>query len=326
MQGKDASEQETKVKSSVGIDVSKHWLDVHVLPCEERLRVSNTVEGIRKLKRWLKRFELTCILVEATGKWHRAVQRSLFAAGLPITAVDPFRVRMFAKAQGLFAKTDRLDARVLAQFAAIMDPTIRPPAPEAIEALQELVRARDSTVAEETALKNQLAAARDRFLVRQLKRRLERIGKDIAALERETLKRIKADAGLARRHAILTSMPGVGDVVAVSLIACLSELGALSAKQIALLAGLAPIADDSGERQGVRVIWGGRSAVRRVLYLAALSAARHSTDLKVFYRRLIGNGKTPKRALIAVARKIVVLANTLIAQDRTWQPQPPQHA
>ena len=326
MQGKDAPEQEPSVKCSVGIDVGKDWLDVHILPGEERLRVSNCATGVRQLKSWLRRFDVTSILVEATGKWHRAVHRSLFAAGFAVSAVDPFQVRMFAKAQRLLAKTDRLDARVLALFGAVMNPMLRPPAPEAIEALQELVRARDSAVAEQTALRNQLGEASDGFLVRQLKRRIARIGKDIAALERESLARIKADAGLARRHEILTSVPGFGDVVAAILIACLAELGTLSAKQIALLAGLAPIADDSGQRQGVRVVWSGRGSVRRALYLAALSAARHGTDLKTFYKRLRANGKAAKQALIAVARKLVVLANTLISQDRIWQPTPPQHA
>lgn len=326
MQGKDVSEQETKFKSNAGIDVSKSWLDAHVLPTEQSLRVANTPEGIRRLKRWLLRYDLALVVVEATGKWHRLVQRSLFASGLPIAVVDPYRVRLFAKAQGILAKTDRLDARVLARFATVMTPTIRPPAPEALEHLKELVGARASAVAEQTALKNQLGAATDGFLVRQLKRRIERLDSDIAALERESLARIEADQALARRYAILISIPGVGVVVAATLLSHLAELGACTAKQIAMLAGLAPVADDSGERRGVRAIRGGRPAVRRALYLAALAASRYGADLKTFYRRLIGDGKTAKLAIIAVARKLVVLANTLIAEDRTWQLHAPQHA
>ena len=326
MQGKDVPEQETKLECNAGIDVSKDWLDAHVRPAGQSLRVANTPEGIRKLKRWLMRFDLALIVVEATGKWHRLVQRSLFASGLPIAVVDPYRVRLFAKAQGILAKTDRLDARVLAHFAAVMTPAIRPPAPEALDHLKELVGARASAVAEATALKNQLSVAKDGFLVRQLKRRIERIGKNIAALERESLARIKADQALARRYAILTSIPGVGVVVAATLLTQLAELGTCTAKQIGMLAGLAPLADDSGARQGVRLIRGGRPAVRRALYLAALAAARFGADLKTFYQRLIEHGKTAKLATIAVARKLVVLANTLIAEDRTWQLHPPNHA
>lgn len=326
MQGKEASEQETKANCNVGIDVSKHWLDVHVLPVDARLRVPNTCEGIRQLKRWLKRFDLALVVVEATGKWHRPVQRSLAASAIPVAVVDPFRVRMFAKAQGIFAKTDRLDARVLALFAAIMTPSVRPPAPQALADLAELVTARMSAVEAQTALKNQRSAATVKFLQRQLDRRIERGDKDIAALDAAILKRIEADQGLARRYAILTSIPSFGFVTAAILIACLAELGTITAKQSGMLAGLAPIADQSGKREGARVIFGGRPRVRRVLYLAALTASRFNPDMRAFYRRLREAGKAPKAAVIAVARKLVVLANILISQDRLWQPEPPKYA
>ena len=326
MQGQEALKQETKVKSSVGIDVCKSWLDAHVVPAGASLRVPNTALGIRKLKRWLGQFDVALVVVEATGKWHRVVRRSLHASGIVVSVVDPLRVRLFAKAQGILAKTDRLDARVLALFAALMAPPVRPPAPTAMEELGELVAARESAVAEETMLKNQLAAAETAFLRRQLTRRIKRIGKDIEALEGEIRKRIQADEGLARRYAILVSIPGFGPVVATTLIACLAELGACTAKQIGSLAGLAPIANDSGEHKGIRVIAGGRSGVRNVLYLAALTASRYNADLRAFYERHIAAKKPPKVILTAIARKLAVLANTLVAQDRLWLPQPPQPA
>ena len=326
MQGKEASEQETSCKSNAGIDVSKSWLDAHVLPAGETLRAANTHEGIRKLKRWLKRFDLALVVVEATGKWHREVRRSLHASGLPVGVADPFRVRMFAKACGILAKTDRLDARVLANFAAVIAPPVRAPAAEVMEELAELVTARASAVAQETALKNQLSAASGRFLRRQLGRRIERTGKDIAALEHEILRCIKAHEGLARRYEILTSIIGFGPVVATTLIACLAELGTCSRRQIGMLAGLAPVADESAERQGARVLWGGRPNVRRVLYLAAIAAARFNAPMKAFFNHLIAAGKPAKVAIIAVARKLVVLANTLISEDRLWQPNNPKHA
>lgn len=326
MQGKEASEQETKAKCNVGIDVSKDWLDAHVLPTEARLRVPNTCEGIRQLKRWLTRFDLALVAVEATGKWHRQVQRSLSASAMAVAVVDPFRVRMFAKAQGILAKTDRLDARVLALFAAMMTPLVRPPAPLALAELAELVTARISAVEAQTALKNQRSAATVKFLKRQLDRRIERAGKDIEAIDAAILTRIKADQTLARRHAILTSIPSIGFVTTIILIACLAELGSITARQSGMLAGLAPIADQSGKREAVRIIFGGRPRVRRVLYLAALTASRFNPDMAAFYRRLRDAGKAPKAALIAVARKLVVLANTLISQDRMWQPKPPAYA
>jgi transposase len=326
MQGKEASEQETKVKSNGGIDVSKCWLDVHVAPGGEQRRFANSCAGIRQLKRWLLRHDIALVAIEATGKWHRQLHRSLVASAIPVAIVDPYRVRKFAQAQGQFAKTDRLDARLLAAFAAIMNPPERPPAPQSMAELGELIAARASAVDEQTALKNQLNAAECMFLKRQLERRIDRAGNDIAALDTEILRRIKADAGLARRYAILTSIPSFGFAVAATLIACLAEIGGATAKQIAMLAGLAPIADQSGKREGVRVIWGGRAAVRRVLYLAALSAARYNADMKAFYARLRTAGKAPKVALIAVARKLVILANTLIREDRTWQSAPVKYA
>ncbi len=327
MQGKEASEQETKAKSNVGIDVGKDWLDVHVLPACERLRVPNIGAGIRQLKRWLAHFDdLALVVIEATGKWHRPLQRSLAAAAMPVAVVDPFRVRMFAKAQGILAKTDRLDARTLAQFAAVMAPPARAPEPQMIEEMRELVVARASAVEQQTALKNQRSAATVRFLQRQLDRRIERADQDIEALDAAILKRIKADDGLARRHAILISIPGIGFVAAATLLASLPELGSSTVKQIAMLAGLAPIADQSGKREGVRVVWGGRPSVRRILYLAALTATRFNPDIKAFYARLTAAGTKPKAAIIAAARKLAVLANTLISQDRIWLAQAPKHA
>jgi transposase len=326
MQGKEASEQETKAKSSVGIDTSKCWLDVHVLPSNERWRVANTGAGIRQLKRWLLRHDIALVALEATGKWHRHVHRSLAASAIPVAMVDPYRVRKFAQAQGIFAKTDRLDARVLASFAAMMNPAVRAPAPQAMAELAELVVARASAVEAQTALKNQLGTAESKFLKHQLERRIGRAGKDLAELDAEILKRITADDGLARRYVILTSIPSFGFAVAATLLACLAEIGSVNAKQIAMLAGLAPIADQSGERDGVRVIWGGRPAVRRILYLAALSATRYNADMKVFYQRLRAAGKPAKVALIAVARKLALLANTLISEDRTWQPHTVKYA
>ena len=175
------------------------------------------------------------------------------------------------------------------------------------------------------ALKNQRAGTKGAYLRRQLERRIKQLAGHIQALEKECLKQIKADEGLASRFAILTSIPSFGDVVAMTLIACLAELGSVSDKQIGALGGLAPVADDSGERRGVRVIWGGRAAVRRILYLAAVSAKTCNKDMKAFYQRLIANGKQPKAALIAVARKLLVLANILITQGRLWQPLAPQN-
>jgi transposase len=287
--------------------------------------VANTSEGIRQLKRWLLKHKVGLAAVEATGKWHRELCRNLRASHIAVAVIDPYRVRSFAKAKRILAKTDRLDAKVLAMFAATMDPPCRPPPPRVIEAMQELVTARASAVEEETSLQNQFGSAQTSFLKRQLTRRITQLKAHIKALEQECLGQIKADESLARRHAILTSIPGIGAVVAITLIAFLNELGALTNKEIAALAGVAPVADDSGEREGIRVVWGGRGIVRRMLYLAALSASRHNKDMRTFHQRLSANGKSAKVCLIALARKLAALANTLISQNRTWLPTTPQN-
>jgi transposase len=325
MQGKEASEQET-LKSTAGIDVSKSWLDAHVYPASRSLRVANTSAGIRQLKRWLLHHKVKLVAVEATGKWHREVCRSLAASPIAVAIVDPYRVRMFAKASGILAKTDKLDAKVLALFAATMSPSCRPQASKTLEGLQELVTARDSAVAERTALKNQLSAATSAFLKAHLKKRIAQLANAIKAIEKECLAQIKADEGLARRFSILVSIPSFGPVVAMTLIARFRELGSISRKQAGALGGLAPVPDESGERIGQRVVYGGRTAVRTILYLAAVSSARSSKGMKAFFARLVAKGTSKKAALIAVARKLIVLANTLLAEDRLWLPIPPQHA
>lgn len=324
MQGKKVPERMTDPESSVGIDVCKDWLDAHCLPAGHGLRVANSPEGIRKLKRWLRRQPVGLVAVEATGKWHRALHRSLHDGGIRVAVVDPFRLRMFAKAHGILAKTDKLDARVLAMFAAMMDPAARPPAPQSLQILQELVRGRASAVADRTALQNQRAAAQTPFLRRQLDRRIARLDKDIAAIETEVERYIADQPDLAWRQRILLSVPGIGPIVAATLLACLPEIGTIPAKQVTALAGLAPVPDDSGERQGYRRIKGGRQIVRDTLYLAALSAARCNADLRAFYQRKLDEGKAKKVALVAVARKLLLLARSLITDNRLWTLEPPK--
>jgi transposase len=326
MQGKEASEQETRQKCTAGVDVSKASLDAHVLPHNKSLRVPNTPAGIKQLKRWLMQFEPELITVEATSKWHRQLCRSLHASGLAIAITDPFRVRHFALANGILDKTDKLDARVLALFAQVMSPAARPPAPEKLEELKELVTARDSAVAEQTSLQNQFAAAQGGFLKRQLKRRIRFLADCLKEIECECRNRIDADDAMATRFAILTSIPGIGAITAITLIAQLSELGALTHKQIAKLAGLAPLADDSGNREGIRHIRGGRPIVRRMLYFAAITAVRHNLAMKTFYERLRPTKDSAKPVLVAVARKLLLLANTLVGENRPWQAIAPNHA
>lgn len=294
MQGKVSPERSAATGVYVGIDVCKGWLDVYLHPIGQGLRVANDPTGLKRLKRELARHEVVLVAVEATGKFHRLVQRHLHAAGLAVAVTNPLRSRLFCEATGQLAKTDAIDARLLAIMAESLNPRATPPPPEIVEELQEIVRARAAAVEDRTALLNQKAAAR------------------VGLLKSE----------LARRFEILLSIPGIGPIAAIGMLAGLTEMGARSGKEIAMLSGLAPVACDSGETNGQRRIRGGRSHVRTAVYFAALSASRYNPDLARVYQRLIAAGKRPKVALVAIMRKLVVLANTLVRQDRLWQPNP----
>lgn len=323
MQGQIQPEARSASPVYVGIDVCKDRLDVHLHPMGRRLRVANDRDGIKRLKRELARHPVAGVVMEATAKYHRCAHRSLSQSGFAVSVVNPLRARLFAQALGTRAKTDPIDAKMLAILADMMAPQATPPVSEALEALQELVHARHAATAERTALINRRAASQTAFVRRELAQRLKSLDGHIERLATQIAGHIAANAGLARRYAILVSIPGVGPAVAAALIADLPELGRLGRHAIACLAGLAPFADDSGDANGPRHIRGGRAQPRRALYWAALSAARHNPDLAIFYKRLRGNGKKPKVALTAVMRKIVVLANTLLREDRLWQPTHP---
>ena len=320
MQGKAPSQQSVRTQVYLGIDVSKARLDVFIHPRGQALAVSNDAGGLKRLKKAVADCEVALVVMEATGKFHRLAHRFLHDSGFKVAVVNPARSRKFADALGALAKTDAIDARVLAILGESLRPDAAPPAPEIVEILQELTRGRDAAVENRTAVLNQIGASKTAPLIRELKRQLRTLETGIANLEAEIRNRIDGDPALARRFEILTSIPGVGPCAAVALIAGVIELGQLSAKEIAMIVGLAPVADDSGQRRGTRAIKGGRANVRAALYMPANSAARHNPDLKAFYGRLIASGKKPKVAITAVMRKLAILANTLVGQNRLWEP------
>jgi len=305
----------------VGIDVCKAWLDIYLHPTGRSFRVPNSKEGCERLALELTSANAGLVVLEATGKLHRLAHRALSAAGFAVAVVNPYRSRKFADALGQLAKTDRIDARLLALFGEAIGPEATPVPAKALAELQELVLARQAAKAAETALKNQIAAAASPVLKRLLKSQLNAQGRLIAGLEAAIAALLAQDAGLKRRYERLASIKGVGPIAAVTLAACLPELGTLAGGQIAALAGLAPMNCDSGEMRGQRRIKGGRAHVRKALYMAAVTASRCNPDLKAFYERLRAAGKPAKLALTAVMRKLVLLANTLIREDRHWMPK-----
>lgn len=321
MQGKAHAEAMAAVY--VGIDVSKGRLDVYFHPLGDRLAVANDAGGRRHLVRRLRLLGPVRVVMEATSKYHRAVHRRLDSARIPAAVVNPLRARLFAEACGQLGKTDSIDARMLALMAEQLAPEPTAPPSRAAEALQELVRARAAAVAEKTAVGQRHNVAGTAFLRRELARAIASLERHIARLEAEVERIIAADPDLARRQALLRSIPGIGPVTANTLVADLTELGQCSDKQIAALAGLAPHPRDSGSRQGQRRTGGGRASLRSSLYMAAVAAIRFNPDLKAFHQRLTDNGKPFKVAITAVMRKLLILANSLITQNRTWSPAKP---
>ncbi len=301
-----------------GIDVSKAHLDVYLHPDGLHRRFVNDKTGWRALHKWLPAASLQSIVYEATGPYHKGVERYLGEHGCPIARLDPRRARRFAEALGVKAKTDLVDARVLAQFGALLEPAPRSLPGPALEQLKELVAARRGLVKQRTRIANKSKTATIPLLKRQLRHAREQAARQIEQIDAQCHKIVRTDPALEPRFDILMSIPAIGIVTAMTLLADMPELGALNDKQAASLMGVAPIARDSGAFKGKRHIRGGRALVRQAVYMAALVATRFNPDMKRKYKTLIENGKPPKLALTVIMRKLIILANALIRDNRTW--------
>ena len=307
---------------TVGIDISKAHLDAHRLADGESARFDNDRCGFQALIDWIGN-PVECIVYEATGPYHRDFEEALSKAKLPLAKVNPWQARRFAEATGSRAKTDAVDARMLAKLAAALEPR-RTPAPSKTQRrLQELQTSRDALMRQRTAALNRRAHLRDPLLRQQNQTQINLFERQVRAIDRKTQQLIAADPARARKLEILTSIPGIAANTAAGLLAEMPELGTLSGKTVASLAGLAAVPRESGTCQGRAFIRGGRARVRRRLYMPAVATLRWNPDLAQVYRRLTGRGKPGKVALVAVMRKLIVLANTLVRQDRTWSPVAP---
>ncbi len=301
-----------------GIDVSKAQLDIALRP-EGRFTVTNDEAGIATVVERLRGTPPIVVVVEATGKLEVPLASALAAAQLPVAVVNPRQVRDFAKASGLLAKTDLLDAQILARFAEVMRPEPRPLADEQTQALAALLARRRQLIEMLTAETNRLSAASKPVRKTWLERELAHTDTNLAhAIGESPVWREKDD--------LLRSAPGVGPVLATTLLAELPELGALDRKQIAALVGVAPLNRDSGTLRGKRTIWGGRAQVRAVLYMAAVVAARCNPVIRAFFQRLLAAGKAKKVALTACMRKLLTILNAMMKHRTPWRTQVPCHA
>jgi len=303
----------------VGVDVSKDRLDVHVRPAGEAFAVARNGEGLEELNRRLGGLGVSLVAVEATGGFETVVSASLLGAKLPVVVVNPAQVRSYAQALGKRAKSDPIDAEVIARFAEATKPEIRVLPDEQTQALADLVARRRQIV-------QMIAAERQREKRTRLRRVLRSIKNVIAALEKalndvdqQIDDSIRSSLAWREKENLLASVPGIGPVTARTLLAEMPELGRLDRREVASLAGLAPWTRQSGKWKGKSFIGGGRHEIRTALFMAALTAARHNPVLKVFHQRLIAAGKPKMVALIAVARKLITILNAILRDKRPWQ-------
>ncbi len=304
----------------IGIDVAKAHLDLAVHLSSDSWRVANDEAGISSVVTHLRELDPALIVVEPTGGLELPLTAALVAAGLPVAVVNPRQVRDFAKATGRLAKTDRLDAQVLAHFAQAVNPTPRPlPDAQARELAAVLAR-RQQLVQMLTAEKNRLGTAGPPVRQR-VRAHISWLKQELADTDKQLRDSVRESPIWRAEDDLLQGVEGIGPVVSITLLAELPELGTVGRRQIAALAGLAPLNRDSGQLRGKRRVWGGRARVRAALYMATLTATRYNPVIKAFYQRLLGAGKVKKVALTACMHKLLTILNAMVKHNRPWNPQ-----
>jgi len=308
----------------VGIDVAKDHLDLAIRFESgegETRRFDNSSNGIGHLKELLAEVDPERVVLEATGGYERPVSAALAAAGLPVAVVNPRQTRDFARATGRLAKTDEIDARVLALFGERIQPEIRPAPSEDQEVFSALVARRRQLQKMKTAEENRLGTALSEAVRSDIEEHLSFLDERLAETEHQIEEAVENSPLWREEEKLLCSIPGVAEATAHVLMAELPELGEANRQEIAKLVGVAPLNRDSGRHRGQRSTWGGRASVRRALYMATLSATRHNERIQSFYDRLVKRGKAKKKALVACMRKLLVIMNTMLKNGTHWNPE-----
>jgi len=303
---------------AVGIDVAKGQLDIADTRSEHHWATSNDPEGHDQVRQRLTELNPAVIVLEATGGYERPIVAELAAAGLPVVVVNPRQVRDFARAIGRLAKTDAIDAAVLAQFGMAVKPEIRPIPDEHAAALHELLARRRQLVQMRTAESNRLKQAHTRRVKTSIQHVLELIHQQLEHLDDDLDRLIRQCPAWQKKYDLLTGVKGIGPQTARTLLIELPELGRASRQQIAALVGVAPLNRDSGMMRGRRTTWGGRASIRSTLYMATLVAVRHNPRLRAVYQRLLQRGKRKKVALVACMRKLLVILNAMLRDQKPW--------
>ncbi len=304
---------------AAGIDVSKRRLDVRLLPGRQAFSVANDPEGIDELVRRFEEARPELVVLEATGRYERPVAAAIAALGIAVAVVNPRQARDFAKATGKLAKTDKIDAEVLARFASAVGPEPSVLPDEEAQALQAILARRRQILEMLVAEKNRLQTASE-VVAKRVRAHVKWLEKELLRTDRDLDEAIRESETWSRNEGLLRSVPGVGPVLARTLLAELPELGALAPKRLSALVGIAPFNRDSGTLRGKREVWGGRAPVRAALYMGTLVATRHNPVLKEFYGRLLGAGKPKKVALVACMRKLLTILSAMMRDGVPWSP------
>ena len=307
----------------IGIDIAKNTIEISVRPSGEHWSASTEPDVLIRTVDRLAALEPATIVMEATGGYEARVASLLSTAGLPVAVVNPRQVRDFARAAGILAKTDAIDARVLALFAEKMKPECRPVPSEDEQTLKELISRRRQLVDMRTAELNRRQQTISPQVHKSISTLIESINQELDTIEREIKTRIKADSAWRAKDKVIQSAPGIGETTASMLIAEMPELGTINRRKIASLGGLAPMNRDSGTFRGRRMITGGRSSIRAGLYMPMLSAIRCNPQIKTFYNRLIADGKPKQVAITACMRKMLTMLNAMIRDNQPWHPVSP---
>jgi transposase len=302
---------------NIGVDVGKHLLDFFCHESGDYFQVANTREGIRKALKQLKPLSISRLVVEATGRHEQALVLAAAGLKIPVVIAQPIAVRRFAGALGILAKTDKLDSRVIAQYAAVIAPPVRKLPCDKTRKLRDLGKRRQQVIGMLTMEKNRLQIM-PAFLRVDIRRSIAALKRQRIKLDQQILQLSEQVEAWRQQREIMESMPGVGVTVSTTLLSDLQELGKLNQKQIAALVGVAPMNRDSGRMRGKRRIRGGRAQVRTVLFMATLCAIQHNPVIKAFYQRLLKNGKHKKVAIVACMRKMIVLLNAMVRDETHW--------
>jgi transposase len=306
-------------KLFIGIDVSQENLDMSAYPTGQIWQFKNTKKGIIKTITKLKAINSELVVMEATGGLEQALKDALDEAGLPVAVVNPRRIREHGRSMGILAKTDKLDAKVIAHFAAKIEPRPQPPRDKAGKELDNLVTRRIQLNDMLTAERNRLRSSLDMTVQSTIKEHIQWLESKIAGLDKEVKDKIQQNPLFRQKAKLYKSLKGVGDVFSSTLIAKVPELGLINQREISALIGLAPLNKDSGKYRGKRMIQGGRAMVRKVSYMPVLSAIRFNPVIKSFYNRLIEKGKLPKVALVACMHKMITILNAMAKTNTFWR-------